>query len=76
LSGPAGTKVTIDDTLEWIPAGPEGTRTLSPGLVNVTLAPPGSVRPISSSLFIAPDTLYRLNLEADGGFSVTRTRRR
>jgi serine/threonine protein kinase len=75
LSGPAGTKVTVDDTLEWISPGPKGGRPLSPGLVNITLTPPGSLRPISSSLYISADTLYVLNLEADGGFSVTRKRR-
>jgi serine/threonine protein kinase len=75
ISGPRGTKVTVDDTLEWITPGPAGGRTLSPGLVNITLTPPGSDRPISSSLFISEDTLYLLNLEADGGFSVNRKRR-
>ncbi len=75
LSGPAGTKVTVDDSVEWIAPGPAGGKQLSPGLVNITLTPPGSHRPISSSLYISPDTLYLLNLEADGGFSVTRTRR-
>ena len=76
LSGPAGTKVTVDDTLEWISPGPKGGRPLSPGLVNITLTPPGSERHISSSLYVSADTLYVLNLEADGGFSVTRKRRR
>jgi serine/threonine protein kinase len=75
LSGPAGTKVTIDDSLEWLSPGPAGGKTLSPGLVNITLTPPGSDRPISSSLYISEDTLYLLNLEADGGFSVNRKRR-
>lgn len=75
LSGPAGTKVTVDDTLEWISPGPKGGTPLSPGLVNITLTPPGSLRPISSSLYVSADTLYVLNLEADGGFSVTRKRR-
>jgi serine/threonine protein kinase len=75
LSGPAGTKVTVDDTLEWFSPGPKGGKPLSPGLVNITLTPPGSLRPISSSLYISADTLYVLNLEADGGFSVTRKRR-
>jgi serine/threonine protein kinase len=75
ISGPRGTKVTVDDTLEWITPGPAGGRALSPGLVNITLTPPGSDRPISSSLFISEDTLYLLNLEADGGFSVNRKRR-
>ena len=72
LSGPAGTKVTVDDTLEWTSPGPAGGMDLFPGLVNITLTPPGSHRPISSSLFISEDTLYLLNLEADGGFSVNR----
>lgn len=76
LYGPAGTKVTVDDTLEWISPGPKGGRSLSPGLVNITLTPPGSDRHISSSLYVSADTLYVLNLEADGGFSVTRKRRR
>jgi serine/threonine protein kinase len=75
VSGPRGTKVTVDDTLEWIAPGPAGGKALSPGLVNITLTPPGSDRPISSSLFISEDTLYLLNLEADGGFSVNRKRR-
>ena len=75
LSGPAGTKVTVDDTVEWISPSPMDGWPLTPGLVNITLSPPGGQRPISSSLFISADTLYRLNLEADGGFSVSRTRR-
>ncbi|MDQ3000857.1 MAG: serine/threonine protein kinase [Fibrobacterota bacterium] len=75
LSGPAGTKVTVDDTVEWISPAPAGGWPLSPGLVNITLSPPGGQRPISSSLFIAADTLYLLHLEADGGFSVSRKRR-
>ncbi|MEO7426015.1 MAG: serine/threonine-protein kinase [Fibrobacteria bacterium] len=75
LSGPAGTQVTVDDTLAWIAPGPAGGRQLTPGLVNITLTPPGSDRPISSSLFISEDTLYLLNLDAEGGFSVTRKRR-
>ncbi|MEO6098053.1 MAG: serine/threonine-protein kinase [Fibrobacteria bacterium] len=75
LSGPSGTKVTVDDSLEWISPGPSGGRELSPGIVNITLTPPGSDRPISSSLFLSEDTLYLLNLEADGGFSVNRKRR-
>ncbi|HKP97011.1 MAG TPA: protein kinase [Fibrobacteria bacterium] len=75
LSGPAGTKVTVDDTVEWISPGPAGGWPLSPGLVNITLTPPGAHRSISSSLFVSTDTLYVLNLEADGGFSVARKRR-
>jgi serine/threonine-protein kinase len=75
LSGPAGTQVTVDDTLAWIAPGPAGGRQLTPGLVNITLSPPGSDRPISSSLFVSEDTLYLLNLDAEGGFSVTRRRR-
>lgn len=75
VSGPAGTKVTVDDTAEWISPGPAGGWPLTPGLVNITLTPPGGHRPISSSLFVSADTLYLLSLEADGGFSVTRKRR-
>ncbi len=75
LSGPAGTKVTIDDTAEWTSPSPARGWPLSPGLVNITLTTPGSHRPISSSLFVSADTLYLLSLEADGGFSVTRNRR-
>jgi serine/threonine protein kinase len=75
LSGPAGTKVTVDDSVEWVSPAPPGGWPLSPGLVNITLTPPGGMRPISSSLFISADTLYLLNLEADGGFSVSRKRR-
>ncbi|MDB5103124.1 MAG: protein kinase [Fibrobacteres bacterium] len=75
LSGPAGTKVVVDDSIEWTSPGPAGGWPITPGLVNITLTPPGSNRPISSSLFISADTLYLLNLEADGGFSVSRKRR-
>ena len=58
-----------------LPFYPAGGWPLSPGLVNITLTPPGSRRPISSSLFVSADTLYLLNLEADGGFSVARKKR-
>lgn len=75
LAGPAGTRVTVDDTAEWVSPCPAGGWPLSPGLVNITLTPPGSHRPISSSLFVSADTLYLLNLEADGGFSVARKKR-
>lgn len=75
LVGPAGTRVSVNDTAEWISPSPKAGWTLSPGLVNITLSPPGPGRPISSSLFVSADTLYLLNLEEDGGFSVTRRRR-
>ncbi len=74
LSGPAGTKVSVDDTAEWTSPGPRGGWTVSPGLVNITLTPPGSGRPISSSLFLSADTMYVLSLDGEGGFSVARKR--
>jgi hypothetical protein len=75
LAGPAGTKVTLDDTAEWVSPGPANGWPLSPGLVNITLTPPDGSRPISSSLYVSADTLYLLSMEGDGGFSVTRKRR-
>lgn len=75
VAGPAGTRVSVDDTVEWISPGPKGGRPVSPGLVNITLTPPAGGRPISSSLFLSPDTLYVLSLDGDGGFSVARRRR-
>jgi serine/threonine protein kinase len=75
LAGPAGTRVSVDDTAEWVAPGPKGGWPVAPGLVNITLTPPGSGRPISSSLFVSADTLYVLSLDSDGGFSVDRRRR-
>lgn len=75
VAGPAGTKVAVDDTAEWISPGPKGGWPVAPGLVNITLTPPGGGRPISSSLFLSDDTLYVLSLDRDGGFSVARRRR-
>src|SRR5690606_17513873 len=75
LLGPAGTRITVNDTAEWISPGPKGGWALSPGLVNITLTPPGMHPPISSSLFLSPDSLYTLSLEEDGGFSVARKKR-
>jgi hypothetical protein len=75
LSGPAGTKVSVDDSAEWVAPGPKGGWTVAPGLVNITLTPPGPGRPITSSLFVSEDTLYVLSLDGEGGFSVARRRR-
>ncbi len=75
LSGPAGTRVSVDDTAEWVSPGPKGGWAVAPGLVNITLKPPGSGRAITSSLFVSEDTLYVLSLDAEGGFSVSRRRR-
>lgn len=75
LSGPAGTRVSVDDTAEWIAPGPKGGWSVTPGLVNITLTPPGQGRPISSSLYVSDDTLYVLSLDDEGGFSVSRRRR-
>jgi hypothetical protein len=75
ISGPAGTRVSVDDTAEWVSPGPKGGWAVAPGLVNITLKPPGSGRAITSSLFVSEDTLYVLSLDAEGGFSVSRRRR-
>jgi serine/threonine protein kinase len=75
IAGPAGTRVSVDDTAEWISPGPKGGWPVAPGLVNITLTPPGHGRPISSSLFVSEDTLYLLSLDAEGGFSIARRRR-
>lgn len=76
LSGPQGTRVLVNDTLELTAPAPKGGWTLPTGLVNLVVSRPDEARPISSSLFAAADTLYMLNLEADGGFTVSRRRRR
>jgi serine/threonine protein kinase len=75
LVGPAGTRVSVDDTLEWKSPGPKGGWPVAPGLLNITLTPPGQGRPISSSLFVSDDTLYVLSLDDEGGFSISRRRR-
>lgn len=75
VTGPAGIKVAVDDTAEWVSPGPKGGWPVAPGLVNITLTPPAGGRPISSSLFLAADTLYTLSLDGEGGFSVSRRRR-
>lgn len=75
LSGPAGTRMSVDDTVEWVAPGPKGGWAVAPGLVNITLKPPGPGRAISSSLFVSDDTLYVLSLDDEGGFSVSRRRR-
>lgn len=75
LSGPAGTRVSVDDTAEWVSPGPKGGWPVAPGLVNITLKPPGQGRAITSSIFVSEDTLYVLSLDGDGGFSVSRRRR-
>lgn len=71
IDGPAGTHVFLNDSVEWVSPSPKGGWILHPGLVNLTIALPGSSRPITSSLFLSSDSLYRLRLETDGGFSVT-----
>jgi hypothetical protein len=75
LSGPAGTRVSVDDTAEWVSPGPKGGWPVAPGLVNITLKPPGMGRAITSSLFVSEDTLYVLSMDRDGGFSISRRRR-
>lgn len=75
LIGPAGTRVSVDDSIEWRAPGPKGGWAVAPGLLNITLTPPGQGRPISSSLFVSDDTLYVLSLDAEGGFSISRRRR-
>ena len=72
LSGPLGTRVLVNDTLELTSPAPKGGWALPAGLVNLVVTRPDSPQPISSSLFVASDTLYVLNLEEDGGFSVSR----
>jgi hypothetical protein len=72
VAGPAGTRVLVNDSLEFTSPAPRGGWTLPAGLVNLVVTPPGIARPISSSLFAASDTLYVLDLEEGGGFSVSR----
>lgn len=72
LSGPPGTRVLVNDTLEFLSPAPKGGWALPAGLINLVVTRPDSPQPISSSLFVAADTLYMLNLEEDGGFSVSR----
>jgi serine/threonine protein kinase len=75
LSGSAGTRITVNDTLAWTaPAPPDGWP-VSPGLLTLTLAPAGEGRPITTRLFAAADTLYEFRLDGKGGFSVARRRR-
>jgi serine/threonine protein kinase len=75
LTGPIGTKVSLNDSVEWTSPSPKEGWILEPGLINLTLTLPGSSRPINSSLFISADSLYHLRVEQDGGFSVTREHR-
>jgi serine/threonine protein kinase len=75
IVGPAGTRVSVDDSIEWKSPGPKGGWPVAPGLLNITLTPPGEGRPISSSLFVSDDTLYVLSLDDEGGFSIARRRR-
>jgi serine/threonine protein kinase len=72
ISGPAGTRVSLNDSVEWVSPNPEGGWILQPGLVSLTLTLPGRARPINSSLFVSQDSLYLVRLDEDGGFSVSR----
>jgi serine/threonine protein kinase len=72
IEGPEGIKVSLNDSVDWISPSPKGGWILNPGLINLSLTLPGSLRPINSSLFISNDSLYLIRLEADGGFSVVR----
>ena len=62
LAGPAGTRILVNDSLELTSPAPRGGWTLPAGLVNLVVTLPGGPRPISSSLFVASDTLYVLDL--------------
>lgn len=75
LGGPAGTRVLVNDTLQLTSPSPRGGWSLPAGLVNLMVSLPGETQPISSSLFLAADTLYTLDLEDGGGFSVSRRAR-
>ncbi len=72
VAGPAGTRILVNDSLEYTSPAPRGGWPLPTGLVNLVVTLPGEARPISSTLFAASDTLYVLDLEEGGGFSVSR----
>ena len=72
---PAGTRVLVNDTLELTSPAPRGGWSLPAGLVNLVVSLPGEAQSISSSLFLAADTLYSLDLEEGGGFTVSRRAR-
>jgi hypothetical protein len=63
------------DIQELTSPAPRSGWSLPAGLVNLVVSLPGEAQPISSSLFLAADTLYTLDLEDGGGFSVTRRAR-
>lgn len=75
ISGPAGTHVSLNDSVEWVSPSPAGGWALQPGLINLTLTVPGHPRPINSSLFVSADSSYLIRLDGDGGFSVSRGHR-
>lgn len=72
VSAPRGTRVLVNDTLELTAPAPKGGWPLPAGLVNLVVTLPGQAPSLSSSLFVAADTLYVLDLEDGGGFSVSR----
>lgn len=75
LGGPAGTRVLVNDTLVLTSPAPRGGWSLPAGLVDLVVSFPGKATSISSSLFLAADTLYTLDFEDGGGFSVSRRAR-
>ena len=72
VTGPAGTHIVVNDTLQWVSPSPREGWILPSGLIRISLSIPGSANPIRSSLFVSADTLYNLLLDNEGGFSISR----
>jgi serine/threonine-protein kinase len=75
LSGPAFTRVILNDSMEMFSPSPDRGWTVPAGLTKIVLSRPNSKESITSSLFMSPDTFYLIRMEEDGGFSVSRRRR-
>ncbi|HLP43089.1 MAG TPA: hypothetical protein VK465_16400, partial [Fibrobacteria bacterium] len=75
VAGPEGTRILVNDSLELEAPSPLEGWALPAGLLKLVVTHPDLAQPISTSLFAAADTLYILDLQADGGFSVSRRRR-
>jgi serine/threonine protein kinase len=75
LAGPAGTRLIVNDTLQFVSPSPGRGWNVPAGLTNLVIIRPDMKESLTSSLFMSPDTLYVIRLEEDGGFSVSRRRR-
>jgi len=73
--GAKGIRISVNDSSELITPAPKKGWPLPTGLVNLAFTQPGQSHSINTTLFVSNDSIYEIEFDHSGSFSVSRKHR-